>query len=281
LLQALAYLPFYFDGDYPGGGARFLCEVIPFCQILVARAACDLRVGWLAPVAALAGFGLYARHGHEHLRDREGGRPMFEPGVVARAGVEHGLVFVDTDHGFNLGHDPRARDPKTSLLVARARGDAHDRELYERLGRPAAFRYIYDFDGSASRLAPFTPSPSPRLEAEAEWPALLERGNAYPLYFPCASRAKALRLYPGTAARFWVPPSDGPLALGWVNTGSSTAKLRIGWTDSAAVLVSADGPGCSTLPVTLPRPEPRATLLVELVSGEGALDYIQTSGGRG
>ncbi|HYP87401.1 MAG TPA: hypothetical protein VEQ59_04595, partial [Polyangiaceae bacterium] len=27
-LQALAYVPFYFDGDYPGGGARFLCEAI-------------------------------------------------------------------------------------------------------------------------------------------------------------------------------------------------------------------------------------------------------------
>jgi len=277
LLQALAYLPFYFDGDYPGGGARFLCEVIPFCQILVARAACDLRVGWLAPVAALAGFALYGRHGHEHLRDREGGRPMFEPDVVARAGVEQGLVFVDTDHGFNLGHDPRARDPKTSLLVARARGDAHDRELYERLGRPAAFRYIYDFGGSAPRLAPFTPSPSTRLEGEADWPALLERGSAYPIYFGCASRAKALRLYPGTAARFWVPASDGPVTLGWVNTGRTTTRLRVGWNDSPAVLVSADSPGCSALPITVRRPEGGTALLVELVSGEGALDFIQTS----
>jgi hypothetical protein len=277
LLQALAYMPFYFDGNYPGGGARFLCEAIPFCQILVARAACDLRIGWLAPLAALAGFGLYARHGHEQLRDREGGRPMFEPDVVARAGVERGLLFVDTDHGFNLGYRPQHEDPKTSLVVARARGDAHDRELYERLGRPAAFRYVFDFKGLAPpRLLPFTPPPSARLEAEAEWPALLERGSAYPIHYPCASAAKALRLYPGTTAGFWVPELVEHVTIGWINTGGRGASLRVAWTGSKPELVSADSPGCSTLRLTIARPEPHATLLVGLVSGEGALDFIQT-----
>ena len=60
LLQALAYTPFYFDGNYPGGGARFLCEAIPFCT----------RSWWRAQSAickshgsrraiAVAGFGLF------------------------------------------------------------------------------------------------------------------------------------------------------------------------------------------------------------------------------
>jgi hypothetical protein len=276
LLQALAYLPFYFDGDYPGGGARFLCEAIPFCQVLVARAVCDLRIGWLAPAVSLAGFGLYARYGHEQLREREGGRPMFEPAVVQRAGVAQGLVFVDTDHGFNLGHDPGANDPARSLVVARARGDAHDRELYERLGRPAAFHYHYDFKGRRPpQLVPFTPAPTPRFEAEAEWPALLERGHAYPIHFPCASAAKALRMYPGTAARFWLPEPAAGLILGWINTARHGSQLRIGWTGFPSHLVSADGPGCTSLRLTAPRPNPRATLLIELVSGEGALDFLE------
>jgi hypothetical protein len=276
LLQALAYVPFYFDGDYPGGGARFLCEAIPFCQILVARAACDLRIGWLAPAVALAGFGLYSRHGHEQLRDREGGRPMFEPAVAQRAGVERGLVFVDSDHGFNLGHDPSADDPRSALVVARARGDAHDRELYERLGRPAAFRYAYDFKGlSQPRLVPFVPAAGWRYEAEAEWPTLLEHGSAYPIYFPCASRAKALRLYRGTAARFQLPGAPERLALGWVNTGGRESLLRVAWLGSAGQLVSAVGAGCTTLRVLATRPEPHVALLVELVDGEGALDFLE------
>ncbi len=279
-LQALGYLPFYFDGDYPGGGARFLCEVIPFCQILVARAALDLRCGLLVPAVSLAGFALFARSGHEQLRDREGGRPMFEPEVVARAGVEHGLVLVDSDHGFNLGFDPRAATPRTSLLVARARGDAHDWQLFSRLGKPPTYRYVYDFKGRAPpRLVPFVPPESSRFEAEAEWPALLERGSAYPIHYPCASGSKALRLLPGTQIRLWLPETSGDAHIGWVTTGTAAAHLRVGWSGRKATEQSAGSLGCSTL--RLPpeaRPE-RAPLLVELVAGEGALDFVELPAG--
>ncbi|HYQ18665.1 MAG TPA: hypothetical protein VEQ58_22980 [Polyangiaceae bacterium] len=276
-LQALAYVPFYFDGDYPGGGARFLCEAIPFCQILVARAAWDLRLGWLSALAALAGFGLYARHGHEQLREREGGRPMFEPALLARSGIEHGLVLVGSDHGFNLGRDPSATDPRTSVVVARARGDAHDRELYERLGRPPTYRYVYDFSGKrAPHLVRVVPEASRRLEAEAEWPALLTRGSAYPIHFPCASGSKALRLLPGTAARFWVPSETARVAIGWVNTGPGPSTLRVGWSGTAASeQLLAAGPGCSTLSLEAARAESSSALLVELVSGSGALDFVE------
>lgn len=282
LLQALAYVPFYFDGNYPGGGARFLCEAIPFCQILIARAACDLRVGWLVPPVALAGFALYARHGHEELSAREGGRPMFEPAVLASAGVSHGLLFVDTDHGFNLGHDPGAQSVRTALLVARARGDAHDRELYERLGRPPTYRYAYDLRGRVPpQVIPFEPAPSLRFEAEAEWPAPLKRGHAYPIHLPCASGGKALRLLVGTSVALPLASAAGPdgLLVGWLGTTSAGSQVRVRWADEQAgnhwQHLSAKGPGCTSWRIGERPPSSQATLEVELLAGEGALDFVE------
>lgn len=282
LLQALAYVPFYFDGNYPGGGARFLCEVIPFCQILVARAAWDLRVGWLAPPVALAGFALYARHGHEQLSAREGGRPMFEPAVVASAGVTRGLLFVDTDHGFNLGHDPRVASARTALLVARARDDAHDRELFEGLGRPPSYRYVYDLRGHAPpRVVPYEPPLSSRFEAEAEWPAPLTRGSAYPIHYPCASHGKALRLVLGTTVALPLASAAGPegLLVGWLGTTPAGSRARVRWAARNHAQgwheLSAKGPGCTSWRVPEPAPSSQAVLELELVEGEGALDFLQ------
>src|SRR5262249_30291572 len=106
--QVLAYVPFYFDGNYPGGGARFYCDALPIEHVLVAIAVVRLAPPhatldrWAAGTVALAlaGFGLRAGFDHAALRDREGGRPFFEPSELARAGVDRGLVFIDTDHGF-------------------------------------------------------------------------------------------------------------------------------------------------------------------------------------
>ncbi len=277
LMQALAYVPFYFDGNYPGGGARFLCEVIPFCQVLVARAAFDLRLTWLAPLVALAGFALHGRHGHETLREREGGRPMFEPALVAEAGVTHGLVLVDTDHGFNLGHDPRS-ETSAGLLVARARGDAHDRQLYERLGRPPTYRYLFDLGGrTPPHVLPYEPPATDRLEAEAEWPAPLLRGNAYPLHVPCASGGKALRLRLGTSVSFpvgWLAGAEG-LRVGWLGTTAAGAKVRMRWSHGGWIELSVKGPGCVTWRLPGPPPNPEAHLITELLEGEGALDFLE------
>jgi hypothetical protein len=277
LLQAVAYVPFYFDGNYPGGGARFLCEAIPFCQILVARAAFDLRVTWLAPLVAVAGFAVYARHGHEELRDREGGRPMFEPAVVANARVTRGLLFVDSDHGFNLGHDPGAPSASSALLVARARDDAHDRELYERLGRPPSHRYVFDARGrTPPRVIPYVPPLTTRLEAEAEWPALGLRGRAYPRRAPCASAGAALRLVPGTTVALPARSAAGPdgLSIGWLGTTSAGAHVRARWAGNPWAEHSATGPGCSTWHVPGPSSSSQGQLEVQLVSGEGALDFV-------
>lgn len=277
VLQGLAYVPFYFDGNYPGGGARFLCEAIPFCQILVARAALDLRVGWLAPPVALAGFALYARHGHEELRERQGGRPMFEPALVAQAGLKQGLLFVTTDHAFNLGHDPRVKSAQTGLVVARARDDAHDRELYERLGRPPTYRYAFDFTGhSPPTIRPYDPPPTPRFEVEAEWPAPLLRGSAYPIHFPCASAGRALRLTRGGTASLlagWAAGPDG-LQLGWLATSAAGTTLRVGWSNGPSAEISAKGPGCVTSELPLRSPARGARLEVQLLEGEAALDFL-------
>ncbi|HEY6081612.1 MAG TPA: hypothetical protein VIW29_22510 [Polyangiaceae bacterium] len=276
LLQAFAYVPFYFDGNFPGGGARFLCEAIPFCQILVARAACDLRAHRFVLPAALAGLLLHARAGHEQLQGREGGRPMFEPAVLQAAGVERGLVFVDTDHAFNLGHDPSVRNPADGLLVARRHGDGHDRLLYERLGRPASLYYRYDPSGARPpELRAFVPPDTSLLEAEAEWPALLERGGAYPLHYPCASGGRALRLLPGTRVKLPLPANKaGALETGWVSTGAAGSEILVQLGGGAASRFRAEGPGCFVWLTTGQWPEAPTWAHVELVKGEGALDFV-------
>jgi hypothetical protein len=284
LLQALAYVPFYFDGNYPGGGARFLCEAIPLCQVLVARGLVDLRLARFAAPLSLAGFALHARYGHEALREREGGRPMFEPEVVARAGVTRGLVFVDTDHGFNLGHDPSVRDPNRGVFVARLRNDAHDRQLYENSGSPPSYRYAYDVAGRAlPRLLPYVPELSTRLEAEAEWPARLLRGSAYPIHFPCASGGRALRLFPGTRAVVGLGSFRSLLKLeiGWVATSKAPGEVTVAWNGLNKQVFSAQGPGCVVWSLSVPAdlaqrslPSADSSLQVELVTGEGALDFV-------
>jgi hypothetical protein len=315
LLQALAYVPFYFDGSYPGGGARFLSEAIPLWQILVAKAAIDLRLErWTVPVA-LAGFALHARHGHEQLRDREGGRPMFDPDFVRRAGITHGLVLVDTDHGFNLGHDPSVADAKTGVLVARRRADANDGVLYQVEGEPPTYRYEYDVSGARPpNLVRYIPAQPKRAEAEAEWPGPPKDGPAYPVHFPCASSGRALRLFPGSVLKFrpdnsfadayelgWVSTRPGTVAIvvrrsgkggAWVRIPEATGASMIEWRAEGGVLppihLSATGPGCVRWSIPGParaRYEPDAEpfeLSVELLSGEGAVDYLgEDSDGAG
>jgi hypothetical protein len=108
-------------------------------------------------------------------------------------------VFVDTDHGFDLGYDPDVTDVNRGVIVARRRGDAHDFALWRRLGRPRAFEYTASLVPHApeAQLVAFSPHESARVEAEAEWPPLaIEGGYAEPTYPPCASSHRALALRP-------------------------------------------------------------------------------------
>ncbi|WP_437814568.1 hypothetical protein [Sorangium sp. So ce1078] len=235
LLQIAAYAPFYFDGNYPGGGARFFADVLPVEHVLAAMAcaaiaeragaglaaarggparrlralfpvsllpAALLPMALLAAALPLAGFAFRAGFDHAALRDREGGLPMFDPAAVARAGVARGLVFVDTDHGFNLGFDPAPGD----VAVLRYRGDAIDRMAWEARGRPPAYRYrfaIPDGAGLASvAIAPLAFDAAPPrerlVEGESLWPPRAQRGAwALPEHAggTCASGGRLLAVH--------------------------------------------------------------------------------------
>jgi hypothetical protein len=246
-LLIAAYGPFYFDATYPGGGARLFAEALPFEQIMIAWVLVRWRLGSFAPALCLAGFAVHASFSHLALRDREGGRPMFEARVVERAGVDSGLVFVGTDHGFNLGHRPG----DTDLLIARGRSDAHDFVLWERLGRPAAYRYEYDPWAARAEPAvvPYLPPPTERFEAESEWPPRSVRGGSAVPGFPpdaCASGRRALRLVPSadrvTAQLELVPASAGVhrLVTRWVGSDGAAVSAQLGASSTAGTA----GPGC-------------------------------------
>jgi hypothetical protein len=151
--QIVVYAPFYFDGSYPGGGARLYADVLPVEHALVAIAVAQLwpHIPFARRALALLslvcfGFAVHAVHEHIALAARDGGRPAYEPDAGRDAQITHGLVFFDTDAGFNLAYDPKA-EPAHALLAARQHTDDHDRLLYERLGRPPAYAYRIGADG--------------------------------------------------------------------------------------------------------------------------------------
>lgn len=207
-----AYAAFYFDGNVPGAGARMFADVLPLEHVLMGWAAAQLGCARWLPTLLLSGFAFNASAVHGALKRSQGGRPMFES---KRVPDQTRLLFMDTDHGFNLAFDP---DPKAKLRVARLRGDAYDRALWEHLGRPPASVYAFDLDG---RLEPsvhaFVPVKDWRFEAESAWPVLgLKGGWVEPVFSlePCVSRGRELALHPTSLAEsasleleveLWVP----------------------------------------------------------------------------
>ncbi|MEZ4295192.1 MAG: hypothetical protein R3B70_09475 [Polyangiaceae bacterium] len=137
LAQIAAYAPFYFDGNYPGGGARFFADVLPAEHVLLALAAASLAAregrlrrwtrgsGAFVVGLALVGWAVRAGHDHAQLRDRDGGAPLFSAGALTEAGVSRGLLFVESDAAFNLAFDP-AVSATDGLAVVRRKGDAMD-----------------------------------------------------------------------------------------------------------------------------------------------------------
>lgn len=189
VLQIGAYVPFYFDGNYPGGGARFYADVLPIEHILAALAVTHIAARAkdlgrasrrVAALVALVPLGFAFRAGFDHalLRDREAGLPMFEPARLAHL-PPRALVFVDTDHGFNLAYDPWTSNERS---IARYRGDALDRFAWEAHGRPPAYRYLFPIppDGepppSPPHLVPYSFDLQAPLAIEGEnlWPALAQ-----------------------------------------------------------------------------------------------------------
>ena len=294
-LQVLAYAPFYFDGNYPGGGARFFADSLPVEHALLALAlarprprapwgeAGALAAPWLGLALSLLGFGVHARFEHEALAAREGGAPFYVPDLATRAGVTGGLVFIDSDHGFALGHVPtpggeRPRGP----LVLRRRGDDHDWLAFVACGRPESWAYRHE-DG-APRLTPWAP-PAPegplRFEAEADWPPLAQDGGyAAPAWMAgAASGDRVLTLTPtehdrrASMALALPAPSAGAFALTPRVFGAvgATGRVRAGgaeWSFAGeARLVELP-----TKRVALPSGEGR--LVVEAEGGPVALDRV-------
>lgn len=256
----VAYAPFYFDGNVPGAGARFFADVLPLEHVLIAwgiarvaapRALAARAAAWSSGVA-LVGFSFFAHADHEHLRDREGGRPMFEPSVLRDAGVTGGLVFVDTDHGFSLGHDPFARAAHGTVEVARYRGDAIDAFLWEARGRPPAWIYRYGVADGRVRIDPYVPTEQPGVEAESMWPAVEQNfAAALPGHAPepCASAGRWLVIASDPSAA--PGPARVRMALPSALSGRRIVPIvaaREGVRGSLAIL--AGGRAISSLPLS-------------------------------
>ncbi len=287
----LGYAGFYFEGSYPGGGARLFADVLPLEHAFLALAVTRFAVARFTWPAALLGFALHTSNQHQALAEREGGRPMYEASVVREAGIERGLVFVDTDHGFSLGHDPGLLDPSSGVVVARRRGDSTDRFLWERLGRPPSYRYDYDPGAhhAAPRVLPFLPpalEPA-RIEGEGLWPPLAVGGgfaHPAPAPPPCGSRPRGLRFRPTsgpveTTVALPASPRTGPptfVVLGWVSAvpprvtarfpGSKGQEIRVSWASPAS------GPCWRSLPVG---PLPPGARRLVIGAHSGMLDYIE------
>ena len=254
LVHVLAYAPFYFDGDYPGGGARFFADLLPVEHVLAAiglyllvaryRDAFPRFALGLVALSLLA-FGVHAVHDHRELAARDGGAPMYETHKVQGTGAEHGLVFFDTDHGFDLAYDPledpavkgahkesdslAPRDPDApvpiTLRAVRKRNDDGDRLVYDKAGHPQTFRYLFDPQAAPAdpKVEAWTPTrigprDAWRFEAESSWPPL-EQHDAWaePVWIDGLSGGRALVVH-------------GPDAEG--ATGEIDATLPVPGTDA-------------------------------------------------
>jgi hypothetical protein len=283
LAQILAYVPFYFDGNYPGGGARFYADVLPLEHLLLALAvvhfaqkAADDRAKLRRALAllALAPLGFLARGQFQHaaLRDREGGRPMFEMSNLPAARGP-ALLFIDTDHGFNLAFDPDTQNHLTSnqWSVVRRRGDALDLFAWQAHGKPPTYAYEYPLGTkeSSARVVPYPLDPSAPLVIEAEnlWPPRAQSA-AYTLApWPDARCASARRWLAVTPVR---PDQPGSITLGLPTPYLVHQRItpRLGFQGAGAATISwvIDGDVKQTSRVTS-RDEGEGTELGRCVRG--------------
>ena len=78
--------------------------------------------------------------------------------ALVPAALGGGIDFFATDRGFSLAFDPRA-SATSGVVAARLREDAHDWLLYERLGKPATYKYSFDPSkpGEEAKIVPYSP----------------------------------------------------------------------------------------------------------------------------
>ncbi len=289
----VAYAPFYFNGSYPGAGARFFADVLPLEHALLAFGLVRLSQARLAISLALLGFALRGAYAHRDLAARDGGVPMFQPELLESARVERGLVLVNTDHGFNLAFDPAQRDARRTLVFARERGDERDRLLWESLGQPRVYRYQFHPWSASSDptltpypIAPRTPTQALTFEAEYEWPArAIAGGSAYPRHLAsaCTSNHRVLSLVPAPAAPLRVELDlvvpTGPryeLVLGWVrsNAGTLHATLQLGGASRPHAIDFHDR-SCESAATGLFPAAGSHRISIAVETGPAQLDYVR------
>ncbi len=183
-----AYAMFYFDGNYPGGGARFFAELLPieFSLLAIALAGCAraayvrrLQLGYLVASVFHGAPGLFA------LRDKFGPSPML---AGEHPVVQNDLQFLVNEHAV------RARQGHLRLL--------HD--------APPGHEF------SSRRFV---------FEADDFWPMLAQQhGYAVPRWEAnsCASGGRVLALQPELsqrgAVRLRIPFAKGRSAEVLVST---------------------------------------------------------------
>ncbi len=217
VLLTASYSLFYFDGSYPGGGARFLVELLPLEQSLLAVFALD-KLG-VARTFALSclGFSLHGSFSHEALRTRDGGAPFLDAAVLEPNTPR--LLFVESDHAFLSGLLPRSvawKGSKPELrgpLVARRSKDVREALLVQNLNSHE--NLVIEREPPGTRLVPWTlevPADDTPLmvEAERDYPPYDQEGLwVHPAHIaaPCVPSGRALSI------RFQSEQKTGRLSL--------------------------------------------------------------------
>ncbi len=180
VLLSAAYALFYFQGSYPGGGARFFAALIPIVQVGLAAAFTERKMGRHLVALSLVGFSLHAVHLHRALPGLKG-KPQPQKMV-------DGVPAAVSAHAFNVLFDPARVRAGQAPPVVRWTGDSRTLEPPEE-PRPLVF------------------------ESEADWPVLGQQALwTHPDFVDaaCVSRGQALALHPVP----WHPESHGVEARG-------------------------------------------------------------------
>lgn len=181
LLLPAAYALFYFQGSYPGGGARFFSELLPALHVALAAGLLCLRWARVGVAVALLGYAGHAAHVHAALPEA--------PPLTSSPGSDS-LPTVDSDAAFNVLFLPGRIESGLA---------------------PTALRRTFD----ARRYAPKDQPERALLEAESDWPVHAQSGiwsERVHLADPCVSGGRALRLNP-----VGPPQAPVPAPTPWVN----------------------------------------------------------------